>query len=156
MITVLISIALPVILWALTMGFIPSGMMFEMDWGLSHPGSFSYLHSYYYRIFSIIFWVGMLMSLGVAFVIHGEPAGMLALSAVYAFVFNAWLTYCYEGYLHSKYPKNVPRQVPEGVGYVGPSNYTPVKYALTLSLAFSSLSLFLTGFIAAIIVLVSR
>lgn len=143
MIAILVAILLPVLIWVALLCVIPSGLRWEMDWGAT-TGSFAYLQSYYSHSFSVIFWAGISLSLYIATIYRQEPAGILALSAMYALAFNLWITYCYEGYLHSKYGVNQT------------TNYTVVKYAATLSLAFSSLILFVIGVLMAVNLIVTR
>lgn len=145
MIAILVAISLPVLILVALLCIMPHGadVRWEMDWGTT-PGSFAYLQSYYSHSFSVIFWVGISLSLYVATIYRQEPAGVLALSALYALAFNLWVTYCYEGYLQSKY----------SVRKVG--NYTAIRYATTLSLAFSSVILFIIGVLMAVNLIVTR
>ena len=83
-----------------------------------------------------------------------EPVILMVAGSVYAFVFNVWVTWCYEGYLHSKYPKNnipiMPGMYKPGDAVpvlVGPSNYTAPKYSITMALGLSSVVLFVSGII---------
>lgn len=167
MIAVLVAVSLPILIWVALMCIAPHGTArWEMDWSTT-PGSFAYLQSYYTYSFSVIFWSGISLSLYIATIYRQEPAGILALSALYALAFNLWVTYCYEGYLHSKYPKIPPPPPPSQVDgcsvryitestYIGPSNYTATKYAATLSLAFSSVILFIIGVLMAVNLIVTR
>lgn len=149
MIATLIALALPAVIWSVLM-LSGTGQLFEMDWG-GQGGTFAaYLHPHYSRLFGIIFWVGLVFGMFIGIAFRQEPAGILVLSAVYAHIFNLWVTFCYESYLHVRYP---PDNAPSGSSR---SIYTRRRYAITLSLAYSSVILFVVGLLSAVKLVVSR
>lgn len=150
MIGILFALLLPFLIWIFLISSHPSNTRYEMDWGVSFPGSFFSFYTLYHRLCSTLFLSGSTLSLIVAFVCRSEPSGILALAAVYALLVDIWMVYCYERYCHSKWPAGA------ATGYLGPSNYTTARYMLTLALGVSSLLLFVIGLIMAVAQIAGR
>ena len=127
-------ILLPILIWA-AFTIICWGKVLEMDNGLGN-GSFFGIFSIYRRLAYTIFGVALLAALAAADKQWPPAAIICGAAAIYAFLFNGWAAYSYESYLHAK---TVP---PQGIGK---SNYSAMKYALTLSLGVSAIVLFVTG-----------
>jgi hypothetical protein len=151
---ILAVVGIPIVIWVM-LTFILAGKRYEMDCGLGN-GSFFGIFTIYRHLALITFAVALLFAIKSAE--HGWPPATIVCgaAALYDILFIAWTAYCYEGYLHSKYPKNPPMGTPPELQaafmtgkaqYVGPTNYSAPKYALTLTLGFSSLALFVIGVI---------
>jgi len=122
---------------------------FEMD----HSTRFSFFafHMIYTRIAGYMCIGAVVMALTAAQLKLFWPAVCLTAAAVMSLSFTVWITWCYERYLHSKYPLNPPMPMPLGTSYVGPSNYTTIPYAITNLLAIVTLSTFAWGLVTMIL-----
>ena len=121
---------------------------FEMDWGYRNPGSFFAPFAIYRRMAWTIFALSLPQAGAWAYAKSGFLASLLLMAAILAFLFNFWLTFCYEEYLHSKYVN--ADAVRLGVVVTNYSSYVGWKYALTLALGLYSLFLFVVGTIASV------
>jgi hypothetical protein len=130
-------IGIPVTLWILLRFTLPAGP-YEMDHGHgSAKGTFFPLLILYQAFFYIL--AGLAL-----FGAHWNwqyndnlwPSLFLCVAALYALLFNGFVLFFYEGYLTTKYP---------GPTRPGVSSYTISRYALVLSLGFSSVGLFVAG-----------
>jgi len=134
------------------------GKRFEMDNGMG-VGSFFAVFAIYRRLSYVIFTVGFAIAVFAADK-KWPPATILSgAAALYAFLFNFWMVYCYESYLHSKYPRNITfRTLQEQAVAISSqsSNYFGWKYAITLALGFSSVILFISGIIIFLMTLMER
>lgn len=149
MIALLIAVALPLAIWAISILQMPPHAVYEMDWGHhERGGSFFSIYVLYRSIARLIYWTSLVLSILVAVIARQEPAGVLMLAAVYAFLFDVWIVKCYESYSHTRYPKNHIISVP--------SNYTRNRYAITMALGYSAVILFVIGLLAAVIVTLER
>jgi succinate dehydrogenase hydrophobic anchor subunit len=142
----LLPVALPLILWILSRLFLPAGP-YEMDHGNgTKPGTFFPL-LILYRAFGYI-----LVGLNV----YGADwsykhtcnlwvCGVFLAAALYSLLFAVLPLFFYEGYLHGKYLGQDASPARGVYEKIGPSNYTLGKYALTLSLGYSSVALLVYG-----------
>lgn len=131
---------------------------YELDNGMGR-GSFYAVLALYRRQAYIVIAVGLGFGLFSGWVHYDAAAILLILSAILAWLFMTWMTIVYEKYLHSKYPKNVPiHHGPRGTimvsdasdtvqEYVGPTNYTWIRYAATNFIAFFTVLTFVAGLI---------
>jgi energy-coupling factor transporter transmembrane protein EcfT len=120
--------------------------------------SFFAIHALYHKLIVLI--IAISLSL-LAFRLATDPLAIILLlsSITLAILFEAWMTYNYEGYLHSKYPLNLPVEIERmqkvvdsssvGIGskynYTGPTNYTTIAYATTIILGLSTIVAFVMG-----------
>jgi hypothetical protein len=135
----LICLPLPFLFWLIFYAEL-GGRVYEMDHGQKEGSNLAFV--LYRPTFYTIIAVGLIGAIWNAEAKQEWPAIALMGAAIYALLFNAWLAYSYEAYLHAKYPKNLP---PNVMNYSGPSNYSGWKYAITLSLACSAIFLFIAG-----------
>jgi hypothetical protein len=138
----LLVIGIPIALWAVMTGIF-AGRRYEMDHGHSSRGSFFAIGGWYWRLYLLVFGVALILAVFTALNHLADTTVMLTAAAVYALLFNGWMAFCYESYLRFRYS-------------VGTSNYTAPRYALTLSLAFSSLGLFIAGLISGMSAILER
>jgi len=142
-------LAMPVALWLALMPLV-RGRRFEMD-----PNGVRYafyaIFVLYRRLSYTIFGVSGLMALTGAVYARGSGNHIVLLTsaAIYALLFQVWLTWQYERYLHQRY-----RSVSGMDDF--PSPYTGAAYAVTISLGVSALVMFCAGFIGIIAVLLGR
>ena len=124
----------PAVLWAIFRFTLPTGP-YAMDQG-RHRGSFFPL----LILYNVFGYALLLLSMSMALIAYNHElawAGLLFLVAgVEALVFNGWLLFTYERYMHAT--------------AVGVSNYTLNRYALTLSLGFSAVITCVVGFVLAV------
>jgi hypothetical protein len=152
---ILVSLASPIFFWSLTYSAL-HGRFYEMDYGSGREGSFLVCYALYRRIYWVIFGIGIAGAAYFASWSAYPDIGVIFLaSAIYAFLFNGWMAYCYESYLHSSYPLKWSGKVEEAARR-GNSNYSGLKYSITLALAFSSLLLFLASLCLGIVALIER
>jgi hypothetical protein len=133
-VVILLTLFIWLFLW-LILYMYPAGLSYEMDWGVNQM-SFLVPYAIYRRMFYVVFSVSLGMALLCVDCKLAIPAALLTAASIYAFLFNGWTAYCYEMYLQHRYPRS---------GGTGSSNYTAMKYSLTLALALSSAFLFVTG-----------
>jgi hypothetical protein len=158
---ILVSLASPIFFWSLTYSAL-HGRVYEMDYGSGREGSFLVCYALYRRIYWVIFGIGIAGAAYFASWSAYPDIGVIFLAAaIYAFLFNGWMAYCYESFLHAKYPACPPYQASPGSpppvrNRVLPSNYSGLKYSITLALAFSSLLLFLASLCLGIVALIER
>jgi hypothetical protein len=126
---------------------------------LDHSTRFSFYASLsiYLRVAGYVCTGSTILALIAAYLHLPDAAGWLAAAAITSLLFTVWISWCYEMYLHSKYPLNKPTPPPAGVPttyeerermtYVGPSNYTTAHYAVTEVLAVLALFSFIVGLI---------
>lgn len=162
--TALLTIAIPIVILTVIYAIF-HGRVYEMDFGPDR-GSFFAPYGLYRRLFCIVCITGLPLALLSAYIRSETSAALLTAAAIYAILFNGWMAYVYEGYLHSKYPKNPPRADWDEINppinrsqsafYIGRSNYTAIRYATTLTLAFSSLAFFVAGIITVITAVLER
>ena len=122
-----------------------------------HSTRFSfYAHlSIYLRLAGWVWVMSVILAL-VSAHLHLYEAVEFALAAIAALGFNVWVTWCYEMYLHSKYPLNPPTPMPSGTQYIGPSNYTDYRHALTVALGLSTMILFGAGLVGMVVAMLAR
>lgn len=126
-------IALPFFIWVILRFVMPAGP-YNMD--PCGKGTF-FPHLILYSVFGyaqvILGIFGATWGFG-----HGAnwPAAVLLFAALYSFLFVGFLVYFFEAYMHSNYPPT-----PQ----VGKSDYTLTRYAMVLSLGFSSVILLVVG-----------
>lgn len=131
----LIAIIIPLVIFAIARITLPNAR-FEFDFDVVHS-TFFHLLPYFDRLAWRIFAFGMVGAFAFRkFVGPGSAAPVLLTASIYALLFIVWMARCYESYLHARYPKN---------GAEGVSSYTLTNYCVTLSLAGSSLILFIVG-----------
>jgi hypothetical protein len=121
-----------------------------------HSTRFSfYAHlSIYLRLAGWVWVMSVVLAL-VSAHLHLYEAVEFALAAITALGFNVWVTWCYEMYLHSKYPLNPP-PMSSGTQYIGPSNYTDYRHALTVALGLSTMILFGAGLVGMVAAMLAR
>src|SRR5271166_2223463 len=83
------------------------GNRFEMDNGMG-VGSFFAIFAIYRRLGFVIFSVSLLGAITAADQKWPPATIICSAAALYALLFNFWLNYNYESYLHAKYPTNQP------------------------------------------------
>lgn len=107
-------------------------------------GSFYGIFAIYRRLAYVIFTVAL--AIAVLTADKKWPPAMIicGAAAIYAFLFNVWMTFNYEAYLHAKYPFGPDDRTTMDRK---PSIYTGGKYAITLALGFSCTILFIAGII---------
>jgi hypothetical protein len=156
----LINLILPVFFWSIFYSSL-RGRVYEMDWG-SSQGSFFAPYALYRRIYWVIFSLSLV---GTAFFAHTQYTDLSFIflgAVVYALLFNGWTAYCYEAYLHARYPHSVmpltmQTQQEQTLKFsLTASNYGAGKYAVTLAFAISSLLLFLASLCLSTVALIER
>ena len=142
-----LAIALPVALWIALRLALPAGP-YEMDHGNgSAKGTFFPL-LILYSAFG--YFVGVLGLYGASWTFRYTGnlwvCGVFLVAALCSLLFNWLLVFFYESYLHGRYLGVViVKETGVLVQNFGPSNYTINKYALILSLGFSSVALLIAG-----------
>ena len=142
----LLPIALPLILWLFFRLALPAGP-YEMDHGNgSKPGTFFPL-LILYQVFGYILIGLSLYGANWAFKYTGNLVACIVflVAELCSLLFAGLLLYWYEGYLHNKYPGQDASPTRGMYEKIGPSSYTLNKYALSLSLGFSSVALLVYG-----------
>ena len=145
-------ISLPFLLWILLYSSL-KGKFYEMDWG-STPGTFLVPYALYRKLYWVIFSLSLV---GMALFIHFPypPIAIIFLfAAVYSLLFQAWTSFCYESYLHHRYPRSLmhvsTEQERQTILRGSRSSYTNSRHAFTLTLAIVALFLFLAGLIVSV------
>ena len=118
---------------------------YELDFDVNH-GTFISLYGPYGRIACGISIAGFIGAFVFSYA-SPDAALCLFLSAIEALLFAVWLLFRYERYLHARYPRS---------GGLGASNYTKLAYAVTVSLGFSALFMFVLGASVAMNTLLER
>lgn len=141
---------LPAILW-LILRFTMAPGPYEMDSPTGKGTFFPHLVIYsvfYYVLAGISAW-------GACSAWHyGADWGALLLlfAMAYSLIFNIWLAFNFETYMHARYIVGNPALN----GMIGKSPYTLNRYAATLALAVSALLLFLVGVVITAAVMVVK
>ena len=129
------AIALPFLLWLILRFTLPPGP-YNMDpcgKGTFFPHLILYSTFAYAQVTLGVFGATWAFSHGAK-----EQAGLLLFAAAYALLFAGYLAFCYESWMASM-------AQPPTVNLPGKSNYTLAKYAVVLSLGFSSIALLIVG-----------
>jgi hypothetical protein len=141
-----LAVALPFVLWIALRLALPAGP-YEMDHGQgTKPGTFFPL-LILYSVFG--YFVGVLGLYGASWTFRYTGnlwvCGVFLVAALCSLLFNWLLVFFYEGYMTVKYPGKEFSEARGVYEKIGPSNYTLNKYALILSLGFSSVALLIAG-----------
>jgi hypothetical protein len=142
----LLPVALPLILWIFFRLALRAGP-YEMDHGNgTKPGTFFPLLILYSVFFYVVAGLGF-YGASWTFRYTGNlwVCGVFLIAALCSLLFNGLLVFFYEGYMTVKYPGKEFSEARGVYEKIGPSNYTLNKYALILSLGFSSVALLITG-----------
>lgn len=133
-------VVLPFAIWIGLRLSMPPGP-YEMDSGAGKtPGTF-FPHLIMYSVLFYAFAGLGIWGAVFAWTRFAEVGAMLLLfSAVYALLFNGWMAFMFETYMHQRY-------------VTGKSPYTLGRYAVTLALAGSTVILLLAGIVATVAVL---
>lgn len=143
-ITVLVAVVIWIVVRVMLALQTSSATRYEMDFGLG-KGSFFSVFTVYRRLAYFTIIAGLLIAGGISYVRALSPSTVFFEgSVVYAYLFIAYTTYCYESYMHAKYPLSGDRD-----GVTGFSNYTANAYATVIALGWSSVFLFVLGIISA-------
>jgi len=134
-----VVIAWPTLLWTGGMALL-HGRCFEMDAHARY--SFYAILALYRRLSFTLFGVGVLVGLESAYLRLVTVTIATLSAAIYSLLFQVWLTWCYELYLHQRY-----REGPSGTLVSLVSSYTGFQYAVTLALGLSALVLFIVGLV---------
>ena len=141
-----LAIALPSARWIALRLSRPAGP-YEMDHGQgTKPGTFFPLLILY---LAFGYFVGVLGLYGASWTFRYTGnlwvCGVFLVAALCSLLFNWLLVFFYEGYMTVKYPGKEFSEARGVYEKIGPSNYTLNKYALILSLGFSSVALLIAG-----------
>lgn len=124
----------PLVIYLMARVSLPN-VRYEFD--IQTHGSFGFLHDRFHKIAWMIFGFGFVSAFAAErFLPISDAPVILLVSAIFALLFNVWLTTSYESYMHSRYGRG---------GGVGPSNYTLPRYCVTITLGVSCLVLFVVG-----------
>lgn len=130
---------------------------FEFDYGFGDGTGFSFTRIYR-QIHWVIFTPSFILSLGAAGLKWEIPAISLGAAAFWAFLFNLWLTFNQEAYMHARYPLafHLTLNDRNALNQQNPSPYTRTRYAVSYAMAFSALFAFVLGISTLIIDLLAR
>jgi len=129
----------PLVLWIIFRFFVLDSATYEMDHGNgTAKGTFYPLLIMFSAFF---YFVAVLALISAAY----SKSSLFLVSAVEALLFNILVLVFYEGYLHVRYLGTRSNQEGRLYEEKGPSNYTRSKYALILSLAYSSILTLIAG-----------
>ena len=128
------ALGFPLAAWAVLRIAMKDGP-YEMDFDTSH-GTFIVLMVNYQKVFYAVFGTGLIGAFLSWNAAHADAAILLLLAAGYALLFNFLVVLFYEGYLHSRYPRN---------GSAGTSTYSLSRYAVIQSLGASALVMLFAG-----------
>lgn len=159
LVTIISILGFPLALSALIWVWLPSNTRFEFDY--YEKFSFFAIHSLLRRVTTVLIVVSLTILLLKS--VSTPIAVSLILTVLYSALFETWLVTRYESYLHAKYPLNLPPDLARrlqaykdtgattNISYEGPSNYTPLLYAITWGLGLSAVISFVTSLVLMVI-----